>query len=98
MKSKPNELPLPDAAGMDPNASEVLRVWVAAGGQHVSLDPHAWDDPAAWGLLLVDLAKHVANAHDQSGRMGYATALSRIRQGFDAEWTSPTDKATGKLA
>jgi hypothetical protein len=97
MKSQPRRLPIPNAAGADPKASEILSVWVAAGNQHVSLNPHIWDDPAAWGLLLVDLARHVANAHEQSGVMDSAAALERIRQGFDAEWGSPTDAPTGGL-
>jgi len=92
-----SQLPIPDVARADPRANEVLSVWVAAGSQHISLNPHIWNDPAAWGLLLVDLARHVANAYDQSGRMDSAAALTRIRQGFDAEWTFPTDHASGGL-
>jgi hypothetical protein len=92
-----NRLPIPDSARADPNASEVLSVWVAAGNQHAILNPQAWDDPAAWGLLLVDLARHIANAYGQSGQMDSGDALNRIRQGFDAEWSSPTDAASGGL-
>lgn len=92
-----NQLPIPAATGADPHAREVVRVWIAAGGQHVSLNPHVWDDPAAWGLLLVDLARHVANAYNQSGLMDSAAVLDRIRQGFDAEWASPTDAPSGGL-
>ena len=92
-----NRLPIPDSAKADPNATEVVSVWVAAGNQHVTLNPHAWEDPAAWGLLLVDLARHVANAYGQSGVMDSGDALDRIRQGFDAEWSSPTDVASGGL-
>ena len=97
MKSPPRQLPIPSAASVDPMASEVLSVWIADGGQHISLDPRIWDDPAAWGLLLVDLARHVANACEQSGMMESAAALQRIRQGFDAEWGTPTDVLRGGL-
>ncbi len=44
-----NELLIPPAAEEDPKALEVIRVWVAKGGQHVSLNPLVWKDPQAWG-------------------------------------------------
>jgi hypothetical protein len=34
-----NELLIPPGAEEDPKAMEVIRVWVAKGGQHVSLNP-----------------------------------------------------------
>jgi len=72
------------------DAVEVLRVWTAADGpQQVALRT-AWSDPAAWGLLLVDIARHAARAYERDGRDA-TEALSRIREGFDAEWTSATD-------
>jgi hypothetical protein len=37
-----NELLIPPAAEEDPKALEVIRVWVAKGGQHVSLNPLVW--------------------------------------------------------
>lgn len=61
-----NELLIPPAAEEDPKAIEVIRVWVAKGGQHVSLNPLAWKDPQVWGIVLADLAGHVANAYEQA--------------------------------
>ncbi len=91
----PGALLVPPIAQRDPKAIELARIWAAEGGQHVSLRPDAWEDPAAWGILLVDLAKHVANAlHEQSGR-DRADTLQRIRAGFDAEWDHATDEPKG---
>ena len=73
---------------------ELVRVWIAGGNQHVSLSGNLWPDPAAWGLLLVDLAKHVASAYKDQGR-DYEEALRRVRAGMDAEWSHPTDEPTG---
>jgi hypothetical protein len=56
-----------------------------------------WKDPAAWGIMLVDLAKHIASAYEQSGGLNQAAALSRIKQGFDTEWESPTDRPSGRV-
>jgi hypothetical protein len=50
-----------------------------------------WSDPAAWGLLLVDIARHASLAYEREGR-DRAETLARIREGFDAEWSSPTDE------
>jgi hypothetical protein len=49
-----------------------------------------WQDPAAWGLVLVDLARHSAQAYEHDGQKR-DEVLARIRAGFDAEWSAPTD-------
>jgi len=91
------QLPIPQAALVDPEAMELLRVWIADGGQHISLATGVWDDPASWGIMLVDLAKHIARAFEQSKGSNYEEALRRLRDGFDAEWSSPTDDPVGGL-
>ena len=50
-----------------------------------------WKDPAAWGIALVDLAKHIAIAYAQTTDVSEHETLARIRAGFDAEWGNPTD-------
>ena len=92
---KPGELPVPPAAVADESATELARAWAAQGRQHVSLAAEAWEDPAAWGIMLVDLARHVARAYEQTQGQTFESALARIREGFDAEWESPTDEPTG---
>ena len=92
----PNELDPPAAAVLDDRATELLRVWATKGSQHVSIRWDAWDDPAAWGILLVDLARHVAHAYEQNRNMTPAQVLHRIREGFDAEWSSPSDSPRGQ--
>lgn len=91
------ELPIPPAAARAASALEIARVWAADGGQHVSLATGLWPDPAAWGLVLVDLARHAARAYAESGGPDATAVLSRIRQAFDAEWSSPTDEPTGEM-
>ena len=92
-----SELPIPPSAASDIGAKEILRVWVAGGRQHVSLATGEWKDPAAWGIMLVDLARHLANAHAQTRQSNPAEVMARIREGFDAEWEHPTDKPTGGI-
>ena len=85
-----NALEPPPIAASDPKAVEVLRVWAAPGeAQQVTLNP-IWKDAGAWGLLLVDVARHAAEAYAQEGLYRVAT-LARIKELFDAEWSDPTD-------
>jgi len=92
-----NELLIPPAAEEDPKALEVIRVWVAKGGQHVSLNPLVWTDPQAWGIVLADLAGHVANAYEQALGLNRAETMRKITDLLVAELTNPTDKARGQV-
>ncbi len=84
------ELPIPAAALREGDALEVVRVWLAGGRQHIAVRT-VWSDPAAWGLLLVDLAKNVAGAYESGGHLAAEEALKRIFAGFDAERAGATD-------
>jgi hypothetical protein len=89
-RTNTNGLPVPPIAESDRAAVEVLRVWASPGApQQVTLRT-TWDDPGAWGLLLVDVARHAAKAYANEGR-DPDEALSRIRDLWDAEWSNPTD-------
>ena len=92
---KPEGLIVPPGVHSDPKARELVRVWAAHGEQHVSIAADAWDDPATWGIMLVDLARHVANYYASERGMDPDAVLSRIRTLFDAEWDSPTSDVTG---
>ena len=87
----------PLKAEADPNAIEVIRVWVAKGGQHVSINPLVWKDPQAWGIVLADLAGHVANAYEQTLGLDREQTMRKITDLLLAELTHPTDKARGKM-
>ena len=91
------ELPIPPAATRDEKAVELARIWAAGGMQHVSLATGLWSDPAAWGMMLVDLARHVAAAYQQSEGREPAEVLGRIKAGFDAEWNTATDQPEGHM-
>jgi Domain of unknown function (DUF5076) len=90
-----DQLVIPDAAKNDAHSFELLRVWIANKGQHVSLRIGVWKDPAAWGLMLADLAKHVANSYEEDGGFDRIATLQRIKTAFDAELGSPTDEPSG---
>lgn len=86
------ELRVPADIIDNPQSSELLRVWtVSDGGNTFVLRPDILSDPAEWGLILVDVAKHAALALSQHSGLEPGAVLQRIREGFDAEWEHPTD-------
>jgi hypothetical protein len=95
MPSHLHELLIPERAARDPKAREILRFWAVDGEPHMAIRRGLCDDPFVWGIVIVDLARHVANAFELSEGMDRSTTLNRIKAGFDAEWNSPTDTPTG---
>jgi hypothetical protein len=85
------ELPIPPAVFTDSNARELVRVWAAGGKQHLSLASETWEDPACWGIMLVDLARHLTRAYEQLHGLAPDHVLARIRAGMEAEWEHDTD-------
>ncbi len=93
-------LNLPPAAQRDKASFEVLRVWIAEQGQHVSIQSGTWDDPFAWGIVLADLARHIALAHqlqNQNGKSDPDVFMERLLEGFQAEIENPTDEPEGEI-
>ncbi|MBI3837752.1 MAG: DUF5076 domain-containing protein [Planctomycetia bacterium] len=90
------QLPIPDAAKQDLKSFELLRVWIAHNGQHVSLRAGVWQDPAAWGVMICDLMQHIANSYHQDQGFDRSKTLQRIRAGLEAELSAPTDQPTGQ--
>ncbi|NEP84754.1 MAG: DUF5076 domain-containing protein [Okeania sp. SIO3B3] len=72
-----HELPIPVDIGNDPKATEMVRLWLAHNrpnvalklGLHAGSDNSSFDEREFWGILLSDIAHHVANGLDQ--RFGY---------------------------
>lgn len=84
-QSRSQALEAPRLATANPRSVEVLRVWAAPDGpQDLTLRTN-WNDPAVWGLLLVDIAQHVsrayaANGHDQK-RVLRVSKLASMQNG-----------------
>jgi len=65
-----------------------------------SLNPGAWPQeqaPIAWGILLSDIARHVADALQQSYGLEKSEVLARMRSVFDTELDRPTAETKGKF-
>ena len=72
---------------------ELVRVTRSRNGQKIVLNHSVWEDPAAWGILLVDLARHLSTAYSaDSDTMTAEDAMNRIMTGFEAERRFNTDE------
>ncbi|MEP7064665.1 MAG: DUF5076 domain-containing protein [Gemmatimonadota bacterium] len=92
-----DEMTPPPAAVHDEKSFEIARLWVANDGQHVALRTDVWPDPAAWGIMLADLARHVAIAYHRRSEHDPGDVLERVLAGFRAELESPTDMHSGGM-
>ena len=54
----------------------------------------AFDDPEAWGMLIADVARHVARIYAKESAMSEDDVLERVRAIFEAEMDAPTDPGT----
>jgi len=96
------ELKIPPAAQSDNESWELLRAWVAEQGLHCSVKVGVYEaegipEEKAWGTILADAARHIADALSSLGLGESDTALAEIRRCFDAELDAPTSKRTGRL-
>src|SRR6266496_200389 len=92
------ELLIPPAAQEDERATEMVRAWVANKALHCTLRVGVWKDPGAWGILLADLARHVANAHHEEEGRNVEECLAQVRRAFDAELDAPSDTPSGRFS
>jgi hypothetical protein len=94
------ELQIPPNVVSDSKACELIRAWAANGGLVCSLNPAAWPEdqaPIAWGILLSDVARHVADALHQTYGLEKAAVLSKMRSVFDAELDRPSAETKGNF-
>ena len=77
-------------AALEQGGVEVLRAVIVDGGLHVSLR-RAFDDPDAWGMLIADVARHVARIYATENGMREETTLARLHELFNAEIDAPTE-------
>jgi hypothetical protein len=102
-KRPAGELIIPPAALADERAVEMLRVWIAAGGLHCTLNIGHWqrcqgiEEDLAWGKVLADTIRHIANAlHEESGVSSEET-IRRLFKSLERELAEPTTKHRGRF-
>ena len=94
---------VPEAALRDPEAVELARVWVAEHGLHCSLkigmyhESHDVDERRAWGTILADMTRHIANALRDAYGLDAEKSIDLIRDAYIAELASPTSDTKGSF-
>ena len=93
------ELQVPTSAQSDKNARELVRAWAAHGGLHCSCNVNNWGDNerVAWGVLLTDIVRHVADAMHELKEWDTEETIREIRRVFDAEFDAPTAEPSGEF-
>lgn len=78
-------------------AHEMIRAWVADGDLHCKLNIGSWGDnePMGWGILLSDVARHVADALYEQHGIEREHTLAAIRAVFNDELNSPSSETRG---
>jgi hypothetical protein len=74
--------------------------WIAEKGLHCTLNIGMWEsqgrnEPAAWGILLADVIRHVANAIQESNGVHADETARTIMDALEAEFSNSTSAATG---
>ena len=84
------QLRIPPETEGDPDAREMIRVWLAHDDVHLSLHLGMWQDAEeseiderdAWGIMLADITHHIARGLHQSHTFPVADTMRRIRESY----------------
>lgn len=96
-----NERPIPEAALQDDDSVEMLRVWIAAKKLHCSIKVGMYREKSkipeerAWGVILADVARHLAKALESGYGLDSRTAMNAIMKQFNEELAEPTSITEG---
>ena len=85
MNIEKDELTIPEAALRDEEAVELVRVWVAGGGIHISLKHEMWHDPSAWGIALAEVIRRLAEVYGESQGLEPADTMLRVSRLLQTE-------------
>jgi hypothetical protein len=88
-----NELAPPPKAKDNPTAVELVRAWIVDNGLQCSLNIGGFGEHE-----LTDVARHVANAHQQLNGSDASQNLKTIAVHFNQEIEAPTAPATGEIS
>lgn len=97
-----DERPIPPAALRDDNSVELIRVWIAEHQFNCSLKIGLYQDrnireELAWGTILADAARHIANALSEDGVESASSLLETIRTRINSEIDVPTSPVSGEF-
>jgi hypothetical protein len=95
-------LVIPPAAQRDDDAVQMLSGWIAENGLHCTMNVGMWhaqgrNEPKAWGILLADVVRHLANAIESERGVDSDDVIADIVESFNEELDSPTSEVRGEF-
>ncbi|MBT1536562.1 DUF5076 domain-containing protein [Ralstonia solanacearum] len=96
-----SERPIPAAALRDEDAVEMLRVWIAEQKLHCSMKVGMYletmniPEEEAWGVILADVTRHLANALAAGYSTSRDVSIGKIKESYLKELAEPTSDAAG---
>jgi hypothetical protein len=88
----------PDEVLKDPGARDILQVWVLSDGNLGISMRVAFTDARLWGVMLADLARHMAAAHTRNNtELVEAQVLDTILDVFQDKIAGPSTLVHGKF-
>jgi Domain of unknown function (DUF5076) len=80
-----SELPTPPDLGSDPEAAEILRVWIVQKELRAILHAGAFEEPGTWGILLADVVRTITSALKENEGKDTRETLREIVTAFQEE-------------
>ena len=93
-------LPVPPAALRENDTIHMLGSWIAEGGLHCSLNVGFFkagghDESKAWGIMLADVIRHLADALSQDQDMDRQASIETVLSALQDELAEPTSDTHG---
>ena len=94
---------IPPAAQRDNNSVQMLSAWIAENGLHCTVNIGLWEssggnETRAWGILLADVVRHIANAHKSEFGRNADETIAEVFASLERELEEPTSKASGEFS
>ena len=91
---------VPPAAQRDQDSVQMLSAWIAEKGLHCTMNVGMWhaqgvSESRAWGMLLADVIRHLANAIEAEHGQSRDVIAAEIIQSLHKEMDDPTSGAKG---
>jgi hypothetical protein len=101
MRDPDNPFPVFDAlhippAALEQGGTEVLRAVVIDGELHLSLR-RAFDEAETWGVLLADVARHIAGLYAREGQGNETEILHAVCAAFETELKQSSGPSSSSL-
>ena len=96
-------LVIPPAALRDEKSIQMLSAWIAEEGLHCTLNMGFFTacghkEATAWGILLADLIRHIANAQYEETGNSVSKTIQEVLVSLNEELDEPTSDAEGEFA